>query len=49
MKMLLTSEHRKLFAPQHLVDYVTVINESHVAQVRWSWVHIQSSLCEELL
>lgn len=50
MKMLLTFESRKLYLPPHHPVYrVTVLDETHGAQVRQSWVHIQNSLCEEVL
>lgn len=48
--MLFMFESRKLYLPhRHPVYCVTVLDETHGAQVRQSWVHIQNSLCEELL
>lgn len=48
--MLLTFESRKPYLPhRHPVYCVTVLDETHGAQVRQSWVHNQNSLCEEVL
>ena len=50
MKTWLTLEYRKLYLSYtHLVCCVPVTDETQMAQGRWSLVHIQNSLCEELL